>query len=97
MSNQNNENEEGTHETRDAALCKFNAALKEFGISHDPKTGELSEPLVLIAYDSRRRLVIHRMMIFREYFLIIRDDKWDTMRIMYKHVRGFQTYSKTIE
>lgn len=82
---------------RKEALDKFQRALEKFHVTHDPETGRLSEPIILIAYDGRKHIEISRVMIFKKYFLIIRDDEWDTKRMMYENVKGFRPYSFTVE
>lgn len=82
---------------REEALDKFYRALEKFHLTHDPETGRLSEPMIIVAYDRRKRVEVSRIMIFKKYFLIIRDEEWDTQRMMYENVKGFRPYSFTIE
>lgn len=76
---------------------KFNKALEVLNIKHDKETGRLSEPIIMIAYDANRRILIKRVFIFKKFFLIFEDDKNDVKKIFHDKVQSFRSTVKTIE
>lgn len=56
-------------------IPKFYESLERYSISYDEKTGELSDTLIFIVFESHRKLPVDRVLIFKDYFLFIDDEK----------------------
>lgn len=76
---------------------KFYEALETLKIKYDEETGRLSKPIVFIIYETNRKIKAERVLIFKDYFLIIFDDINDTRKIHFKHVRGYTNPNDIIE
>ncbi|MYL43976.1 hypothetical protein [Virgibacillus salexigens] len=74
---------------------KYYEALKKFNISYDEETGRLSKPITIVVYESRRKIQAKRLLVFKDYFLIIQDEENDTRKIQFKNVKGFQYVDKS--
>lgn len=85
------------NEDMEKAVEKFNRALDTLNIQYDQETGRLSEPIIMIAYDSKRRILIERVFIFKKFFLIFEDAENDVKKIFHDKVQAFRSYSKTFD
>lgn len=79
------------------AVNKFHRALDVLQIKHDEETGRLSEPLVMIAYEARRKIIIERVLILKNFFLIINDQDNDVRKIYYDKVQGFRSSTQMFD
>lgn len=74
---------------------KFYEALIKLDISYNEETGRLSKPIVFVVYDTRRKIQAKRLFIFKDYFLIFREEENDTRKIQFKNVKGYQYVDKS--
>lgn len=76
-------------------VTKFYQALNKFDIRYDDETGRLSKPIWFVVYDTRRKIQANRLFVFKNYFLIFKDEENDTRKIQFKHIKGFQYVDKS--
>jgi hypothetical protein len=88
---------QGMDPEREAALDKFNKALEAFDIDYNSETGRLSEPIILLAFDSKRKFTVERILILKDFFLLIWEKDSKIKRISHDQVKGFRSVTKTIE
>ncbi|ELK44199.1 hypothetical protein QRD89_18510 [Halobacillus sp. ACCC02827] len=75
-------------------VTKFYQALNKLDIKYDEETGRLSKPINFVVYDAHRKVSAKRLFIFKNYFLILREEENDTRKIQFKHIKGFQYADK---
>lgn len=78
-------------------IPKFYEALERYNITYDKETGRLSNPIVIVIYKTNRKIQANRLLIFKDYFLVIRDDINDTRKIHFKHVQGYRPPDDMVE
>lgn len=81
----------------DMVIQKFHDALEEMKIAYDKETGRLSDAIYFVVYEARRKIEAKRVFVFKDYFLIIEEDKNDTRKVHFKNVKGFQSPNRIIE
>jgi len=81
----------------DNVIPKFYEALEKMNIDYDEETGKLSKSIIFIIYDTYRKVSVDRVLIFKDYFLIIEDAKRDTRKINFKNIRGYKAPDNIIK
>lgn len=76
---------------------KFYEALKQMNIDYDAETGRLSNSIIFIIYNTYRKINVDRVLIFKDYFLVIDDAKEDTRKINFQNIRGYKSPNNIIE
>lgn len=78
-------------------IQKFHDALDRYNITYDKETGRLSNPIEIVIYKTNRKIQAERLLIFKDYFLVILDEESDTRKIHFKHVQGYQRPNDMIQ
>ncbi|MEK4306896.1 hypothetical protein [Oceanobacillus sp. FSL K6-0251] len=78
-------------------IPKFYESLERYSISYDEKTGELSDTLIFIVFESHRKLPVDRVLIFKDYFLFIDDEKKESRKVFFKQIKGYKKPDDYIE
>ncbi|MFL0365730.1 hypothetical protein ACH0BF_22230 [Pseudobacillus sp. 179-B 2D1 NHS] len=71
---------------------RFFQSLEKFGVEYNKETGYLSEPIIFIVYKRKSHMLVRRVFLIGEQFVIFHNDT--VRKVSFDKVEGFKLEKK---